>query len=87
MPNTDPLCLRCANPECEYSGRNVRTFICFHDYVAPPKTNYDSIIGKTLEEMADFLTEQQINAHMRFVGPKSRDEFLAWLKEKADDAA
>jgi hypothetical protein len=48
----EPLCMSCIHPECEYAGKDVRLFICLHEYTRKPPTNADRIRAMSDEELA-----------------------------------
>jgi hypothetical protein len=61
----EPLCMSCIHPECEYAGKDVRLFICLHEYTRKPLTNADRIRAMNDEELAQFFpcTASEFSCH------------------------
>lgn len=56
----EPLCMSCIHPECEYAGKDVRLFICLHEYTRKPPTNADGLRAMNDEELADYHAKMQL---------------------------
>lgn len=90
---SEPLCKSCVHPECEYAGKDVRLFICLHEYVRKPPTNADRIRAMSDEELASKLCDDNCPPGYRdaLVCGKSgfdcEDCWLDWLQSPAEVTA
>lgn len=84
----EPLCMSCVHPECEYAGKDVRLFICLHEYTRKPMTNADRLRAGDNKYIAGVVCTgcppgKETDA--KFTGDGAcYDCWLSWLQSPAD---